>query len=135
MSTGNISLDILLNKIIEDGEVTPDELAEFTQFCNEAFNPVENSNSDSFDGEIAGKNIVLTGDFELAPRKQVEKMLTEQGANVQSGVTAATNLVIVGKRKSKAWSMGNYGSKIERAKQLQSAGYAIQIIQEEDVFK
>ena len=77
----------------------------------------------------------MTGDFERAPRKQVEKELSGYGAIVQSRVTMETEIVIVGKLGSKAWSMGSYGSKVEKAKQLQDEGKDIQIVKEEDVFK
>jgi DNA polymerase III epsilon subunit-like protein len=122
-----------VSDILEDGVVTPEELEDFTKYCHEVFNPVENSDS-KFDGGVSGKHIVLTGDFALAPRKEVEKMLKERGAVMQDKPNGQTNMVIVGKLGSKAWSMGSYGSKVEKAKQLQSKGYDIKILKEEDVF-
>lgn len=124
----------IINRILEDGDVTQEELSEFTQFCKKAFAPVESS-EDQFDGNVVGKHIVLTGDFAIAPRSKVEKKLTELGAIVHSSVTLETEMVIVGKLGSKAWGMGTYGKKVERAKQLQSQGKNILILKEEDVFE
>ena len=123
-----------INNIIEDGIVTEKELDDFTLFCQEAFNPVESSDN-KWDGIITGKNIVLTGDFECASRSDVEELLKQQGAIIQNGVNKKTNMVIVGKLGSKAWTMGSYGSKVEKAKLLQEQGANILILKEEDIFE
>ncbi len=123
-----------INSILADGEVTKKELEDFTAFCKAAFDPVGESQS-TFDGTLEGKHIVLTGDFAIAPKSQVEQQLKESGAIVQGSVSSKTDTVIVGKLGSPAWKMGTFGGKVEKAMQLQGKGYNIQILKEEDVFK
>lgn len=122
-----------INGILADGEVTKKELEDFTTFCKAAFDPVSESKG-TFDGTFEGKHIVLTGDFAIAQKSQVEKQLKERGAIIQNSVSSKTEMVIVGKLGSPAWKMGTFGGKVEKALQLQGKGCNIQILKEEDVF-
>lgn len=69
---------VKINNILDDGEVTKEELEDFTQFCNKAFNPVDNT-FDEYDGCLIGKHVVLTGDFAIKKQQELEKELQQQG--------------------------------------------------------
>lgn len=122
-----------MKDIANKKNITQGDLDDFLQFCDKAFNPIKNS-QDTFDYHISGKNIVLTGEFEIGSKKEIEIMLTRYGANVQDNVKKDTDIVIAGNKGNKFYNMGTYGSKVEKALALQRKGYPVQILKEEDVF-
>lgn len=69
------------------------------------YDPQQSSGS----SHLSGKNIVVTGTIDGMKRSEVSDLLMEQGANIQSSVNAATDILIAG---SKA------GSKLQRAENL-----------------
>lgn len=83
---------------------------------------------------IAGKAFVLTGDFSRGPRNKVTEELKALGGIPRSGVSSKTDYVIVGELGSGDWISGHYGTKIKKAKELQSQGKDIKIISETDFF-
>ena len=74
---------------------------------------------------------MLVGEFAIASKERIERLLRESGAIVQNSVTLETERVIIGKNMKD----GDFDSELERAKQLQSTGQSIQILNEEDVFE
>lgn len=71
---------------------------------------------------ISGKRIVFTGTMATAKRKELEQGATEQGAQVQSAVSAATDWLVIGDKA---------GSKLDKAKKINESGKAdIEILTE-----
>ena len=84
--------------------------------------------------EVNGKNIVLSGEFSLGSKSQVESILVSRGATIQKSVTTKTHIVLVGNQGNNAWVAGNYGTKVKKAMELQAKGLQIAIIKESDYF-
>ena len=80
-----------------------------------------------------GKTVCLSGDFAFGSKKEVEEWLIAKGATVVASVTKKLNILILGNGGSDAWKYGNYGSKYEKAKQLNEKGCSIEIYKEKDV--
>lgn len=80
-----------------------------------------------------GQVVCLTGDFEFGKKPAVTAYIEEHGGSCVSSVTRKTSVLLVGSKGSDAWSHGNYGSKVERALELQREGSSIKIIKEEEV--
>ena len=80
-----------------------------------------------------GKLVCLSGEFSFGSKKEVESFLAAKGATVSPSVTKKLNVLILGQGGSDAWKYGNYGSKYEKAKQLNEKGCSIEIYKEKDV--
>lgn len=83
--------------------------------------------------EISEKCICLSGDFLFGSKKDVENYLIRKGAVVVSSVTKKVDILILGESGSSAWKYGNYGSKYEKATQLNEKGASIIIYKEKDI--
>lgn len=83
----------------------------------------------SFEGQI----VCLSGDFSFGKKSAVTAYIEEHGGNCVSSVSKKTTVVLVGSKGSDAWSHGDYGTKVERAIELQREGYPIKILNEESV--
>ncbi len=83
--------------------------------------------------DIAGKSIVLTGDFAIAEDEAIQEKLESLGAVVKRDVSGKTDYLIIGSLGSSQWYYGTYGRKIEKAMELQQQGKPI-IMVEEDMF-
>ena len=79
-----------------------------------------------------GQTVCLSGDFEFGKKSDVTSFIEEQGGSCVSSVSKKITTVLVGNKGSDAWSHGKYGSKVERALELQREGYPIRIIREKD---
>ena len=84
---------------------------------------------------IAGKSIVLTGDFEIAEREDIEAKLISLGAVIRKDVSGNTDYLIIGNLGHSQWYYGSYGRKIEKALELQKQGKKITMIDEDVFFK
>lgn len=120
-----------IEKVFEDGILEKHELEEMLVLFKSFVDPTK-STEEITDASIKDKSCVLTGDFKIGSKSEVEKMITEAGGVVKSGVSKKTDFVIVGSFGSDAWKCGNYGSKIKKAKELQEQGVSIQIISEDN---
>ena len=87
------------------------------------------------DIDFTGKNVCLSGEFNYGSKKQVEDFLCAQGAVIAKSVTGKLDVLILGEAGSAAWKYGNYGSKYEKACQLNEKGKKIVIVKESDVIK
>lgn len=83
--------------------------------------------------DFAGKTVCLSGEFNHGSKKQVEDLLVEKGALLAKSVTGKLDILILGEAGSAAWKYGNYGSKYEKACQLNEKGKSIIIVKESDV--
>lgn len=79
------------------------------------------------------KSVCLSGEFNFGSKKQVENYLIKQGAIIAKSVTGQLDILILGEAGSAAWKYGNYGSKYEKARQLNEKGKSIIIVKENDV--
>lgn len=85
--------------------------------------------------EFRGKTFVLSGQFALGDKKSVAERIEARGGRVASGISKKVDYAVVGGARSHLWKYGAYGTKIEKAKALQSEGAAIKIISEGDLVK
>ena len=76
---------------------------------------------------------LLCLEFNYGSKKQVEDFLCAQGAVIAKSVTGKLDVLILGEAGSSAWKYGNYGSKYEKACQLNEKGKKIVIVKESDV--
>lgn len=78
-----------------------------------------------------GKTFVFTGDFFFGSRSQCEEATTKRGGAASKSVSKKIDFVVVGSLGSPEWKHGSYGTKIDKAMQLKSAGCPIYIIHED----
>lgn len=83
--------------------------------------------------DFNGKLVCLSGEFHYGSKKQVEESLRAKGAEIAKSVTGKLDVLILGEAGSAAWKYGNYGSKYEKACQLNEKGKKIVIVKEGDV--
>lgn len=93
-----------------------------------------NIQSCSIKYDIAGKSIVLTGDFEIAEVAYIENKLSSMGAVLKKDVSGKTDYLVIGNLGHSQWYYGSYGRKIEKAIDLQKQGKPIIMIEEDDFF-
>lgn len=79
---------------------------------------LEISFSDEQIESVAGKKIVLTGEFEFGSREAVETMFEARGALIRNSIGAKTDYLIVGSYGSEKWKYENGGGKIKAAQEL-----------------
>ena len=85
--------------------------------------------------DFNGKLVCLSGEFNFGSKSQVEEWLCTKGAQIVKGVTGKLDVLILGEAGSAAWKYGNYGSKYEKACQLNEKGKKIIIVRENDVIQ
>ena len=106
----------LLTDIVEDGALSDEERAQLSAFAGIYNNPI----SDDPVTEVAGKRIVLTGDFETDGGKSaVKEMVEAAGGRCTGSVSRKTNYVVAGALGSSAYGYGDFGGKIKQALDLQ----------------
>lgn len=132
---GNYPFDKImaaLEKVLEDGVVTPEELEELYFLFSEYVDPVKSQSKQEIINSISGKHICITGDFNYGERKSVIELFTKAGGIIDNGVKKSTDYVVVGSNGSANWRTGNYGTKIQKALQYIDKGINITIIEEEN---
>ena len=112
-----------------DGVLDADEQQLLLKLLDAFINP-QTVNADI---DFAGKTVCLSGEFNYGSKKQVEDLLCEKGATIAKAVTGKLDVLILGEAGSAAWKYGNYGSKYEKACQLNEKGKKIVIVKEGDV--
>lgn len=132
---GNYPFDRVFNaldKVLEDGIVSTEELVELQELFSRFVDPVKCQACHDEIKSIKGKHIVVTGDFVYGSRKDVCDLIESAGGIIDKGVKKATNYVVVGAKGSDNWKTGNYGGKIQKALELKDKGSEIEIIEEKD---
>lgn len=119
----------VVETVMLDGILDMDEQVKLLNLLDAFVNPRTETAPISF----AGKIICLSGDFVYGNKKQVEELLCDRGAIIAKSVTSKTDILILGEAGSAAWKYGNYGSKYEKACQLNEKGKNIIILKEKDV--
>lgn len=118
----------LVDDIMLDNEMNFEEEQELLKLLDAFINPqIEN-----VEINFSGKSICLSGEFNFGSKKQVEEHFSRHGAIIAKNVTGNLDVLILGEAGSAAWKYGNYGSKYEKARQLNEKGRSIIIIKEND---
>lgn len=118
----------LVENIMLDGKMDELEEKELLRLLDAFINPQTEIKKIDY----CGKSICLSGEFNFGSKKQVEEYLVEKGAMIAKSVTSNLDVLILGEAGSAAWKYGNYGSKYEKARQLNSKGKSIVILKEND---
>lgn len=84
---------------------------------------------------INGHHFALTGNFAYGKRKEVEKMIIDNGGFVKKNANSNCHYLVIGEIGSGAWMHSSFGRKIEEAVTIRDAGHKISIITEEHFFK
>lgn len=121
----------VVEHIMLDGSMDANEKQELLNILDAFINP----HTDAAEVEFTGKTVCLSGEFNYGSKKQVEELLSEKGAILAKSVTGKLDVLILGEAGSAAWKYGNYGSKYEKACQLNENGKSIVIVKESDVIK
>lgn len=121
-----------LKMVLEDGAISDQELNDLKYIFEEITDPVNTCKSDSQVESISQKHICITGDFDYGNRICIKKLIALAGGIIDDNVKKNTNYVIVGNNGSDAWKTGNYGTKIQKAMELNLKGYDIKIMKEKD---
>lgn len=132
---GNYPFDRVFNaldRVLEDGVVSSEELDELQILFTEYVDPVGQLSSHDSVGNIYNKHVCVTGDFNYGSRAKVTKLIESVGGIIDKGVKKATNYVVVGSYGSSNWKTGNYGSKIQKALELNDKGADIKIVEENE---
>lgn len=120
----------LVETIMVDGVMDDVEQQQLLKLLDAFINPqTENVKLD-----FAGKTVCLSGEFDMGSKKQVEELLISKGASIAETVTGRIDVLILGQAGCALWKYGNYGSKYERARQLNAKGKNIIIVKEKDAF-
>ncbi len=128
-------IDEQLDTILEDGVITQNEKEKLFETLNRFASPDLKSDNNHGEAIVFDKMIFcLTGNFNHGSKTDIEMIIVRKGGAVQSNVTKKTNYLIVGGAGSQDWKFGNYGSKVNRALQLQEKGLDIKIISEKALF-
>jgi DNA polymerase-3 subunit epsilon len=126
----------LIQNVLEDGVIDESEHQQMMEMFTEFVNPYDTSCAeDSTALDVNGKVFCLSGDFVCGQKKDVAQKLVSLGAVESKTVTKKTTLLIVGGVGNENWKYGNYGTKVNKALEMQSKGHPIQILKEEFVLE
>lgn len=122
---------LILLKAIEETGLEP---AEWIRRCNGSINPASGSRirrEGDGDGPLVGESIVFTGALQI-PRREAADMAHEAGAAVESNVTKATTLLVVGDQDIDRLAGHTKSSKHRKAEKLIETGQPLRILGEAD---
>lgn len=83
---------------------------------------------------FANEVVCLSGDFNCGSKAKVKERIEAEGGTVVPSVNKKTTIVLVGSKGSSSWSMGNYGTKVEKALAKRGKGEPIRIFKEDSVW-
>ncbi len=142
-------VSFLLNRIVEDGEITDAELTELLDFCMlfkqnrlaedtstksivehlsvNIFEPVSNF-------EVYGKKLCITGASKVYKREQIKSILTTKGGRVVGAMSSSVDYLIVCEERNSCWAYSMYGRKVEEAIKLKQTGAKVNILHIDDIY-
>ena len=85
--------------------------------------------------ELDGKTLVLTGNFEVTPRKFLEDQIAEFGTIISCSVTKKTDYVVVGHEAARDWAFTHKGLKLAKALAMFQKGNRPLLISENQLKK
>lgn len=121
---------LVLDKVLADGVVTPDEERQLLEMFDSMVRPEERGDDEVL---CEGKVFCLSGNFNFGDKKAVEKEIVDRGGSVVKGVSGKVSYVVVGSDGCDAYACGKYGTKVLKAMELQEKGKPIRIISEGDL--
>ena len=125
----------IIDNISETTNYSEEALENIIKELHELSKPIYSKNNTDSEISIKEKNIVLTGEFARGSKDTIKAELKSLGANVKTGVSSKTNILIVGSLGSQEWICGSYGGKIKNAMELNAKGANILVISETDFYK
>jgi NAD-dependent DNA ligase len=131
------SLSDRIDRVFEDGVVTPDELEELRAllcgFCpsEEASPSTLPLDNPSPVVKIPGSTFCFTGKFISGKRSWCEDQVQARGGKPVPAVSSRLNFLVIGSVVSGAWRNQTYGKKIEEALGHKQSGHPVSIICEE----
>lgn len=128
-------LSDLIQTVVMDGCIDASEQNQLNALFNRIVDPCSCSDGD-LPGEFEGKKFVLSGDFTHGSKNDVGEYIEQHGGIVcKSGPSRNTDYVVVGSKGSDFYALGNYGTKVKKALDLQAKGFPVQVITEEQLYK
>lgn len=135
-------LYLLIENILADGVVTPDEREELKEAmiaftgCDLATGSVDGLSIRSpleyvDELKIKGSVICLTGNFLCGSRSSCVAEIEAAGGIVIDDITQKLDYLIIGTLSSRDWRYQSYGRKIEKAIEYREKGHSLKIISEE----
>lgn len=140
-----INLQEAARRSIADGRITPEESDDI---CSWIAHVVGDSATDTgiatfgnvgvLEGALQnesdvlfdGRMFVLTGKFNLAPRKAIEGMIADRGGRSKKGVCSNTDYLCVATQASRDWRHSHEGLKIIHAIELRTKGRGPDLVPE-----
>lgn len=122
----------LLDKVLEDNQITEDESNLLLSEIDDILNPVESIKSQISD--VKGQNVCLSGNFSYGQKSKVEQYIKDRGGIIVGNVSKKLNILIIGDLECDAYAHGTYGTKTKKALELIAQGCPIYIIKEKDFF-
>lgn len=133
---GNYPFDLVLtslNRVLEDGIISQEELDDLLKLYKKFTAPVEAATHDEITC-LNEKHCCVTGEFNYGSRKVVEEYIEQNGGICDKTVKKATDYLIVGSLGSENWKHGNYGGKVKKAMEYNEKSANISIVSEEEFF-
>ena len=120
----------LIEKVLEDSVITPEESAYIISVIDDILNPVQALTEQV--NTVDGKHVCLSGNFSYGTKSAVEQYIVAHGGVMDSSVKKSTDILIIGNNECQAYSNGSYGTKVKKAMEYNEKGCNIQIIKETD---
>lgn len=137
-----------VKRVLRDGRIDADEHAALLAMFEQWFDPnhawAEPSKKSHASSSIPlalltdehasvcvdNQRFVLTGEFDSAPRANIEERIREAGGVVSQAIGRGTAYLAIGNRGSEDWAYAAYGRKVEAALKLQADGCDVQVLSE-----
>ena len=119
----------LIDDILSDGIIEADEERELLGLLDAYINPQTTKSKVN----VNNKTICLSGEFDYGSKSEVEQFFISKGAKISKSVTKKIDILVLGEAGNVAWKYGNYGTKYEKAQQLNEKGASILVYKENDI--
>lgn len=119
----------LIEDILSDGIIEAKEEHELLELLDAYINP----QTTKLKVNVNNKIICLSGDFDYGSKSEVEQFFVSKGAKISKTVTKKTDILVLGEAGNVAWKYDNYGTKFEKAQQLNEKGANILVFKENDI--
>lgn len=119
----------LIDNVLSDGIIEANEEHELLELLDAYINP----QTTKLKVNVNNKIICLSGEFDYGSKSEVEQFFVSKGAKISKTVTKKIDILVLGEDGNVAWKYGNYGTKYEKAKQLNENGANILVYKENDI--
>lgn len=104
--------------------------ASSTRTRAEEFDPINHDVKVTVNSHV----FVLTGDFSHMDKNAIKQLIQDRGGEIKNTVSGKVDYVVRGSLGSARWNHGSYGTKVEKAVELQKKGSSIHIVDEKALF-